>query len=287
MEHKIHLTECPRDAMQGMHRFIPTEKKIEYLNALLKAGFNRLDFGSFVSPAAIPQMRDTASLIPHLELQSSTQLLAIVANKRGAEEASAYGEIDFLGFPFSISETFQIRNANASISDSVKRVCAIQELCVKQNKKLLVYISMAFGNPYGDVWSPELAGTYIEMLAKEGIRHFALADTTGVSDSQSITSLFETLLPSFPDLELGAHLHSTPETARQKIEAALRAGCRSFDSALGGYGGCPMASDELTGNLATQTLLRALSESGFTSDVNAEALAPCIRLSEEIAILGS
>ena len=287
MDKKIRLTECPRDAMQGMQRFIPTEKKIEYINVLLKVGFNRLDFGSFVSPAAIPQMRDTAALIPHLELSSSTHLLAIVANKRGAEEAVTFEEIDFLGFPFSISETFQMRNANASITDSIKRVLDIQELCLKHSKKLLVYISMAFGNPYGDAWSPELAGNYIGLFNKEGIEHFALADTIGISDPQRISTLFTTLLPAFPDVELGAHLHSTPDTARHKIDAALGAGCRYFDSALGGYGGCPMASDALTGNIATQAILAALAESGFSSDVNAEALAPCIRLSEEIAGLGA
>lgn len=251
----IHITECPRDAMQGIKQQIPTDVKSEYINQILKVGFKTIDFGSFVSPKAIPQMQDTAEVLKKLDLSTtSSKLLAIIANARGAQDACNFDEITYLGFPFSISETFQQRNTNSSISESLKRVEEIQSLCQKHNKKLLVYISMAFGNPYGDAWSPEIAIDWSRKLTGLGITDLALADTTGSSNPQSITQLFTTLLPELKNVTLGAHLHSTQDKSQEKIRAAYESGCRNFDVAIHGFGGCPMAADDLTGNIATEEL---------------------------------
>lgn len=251
----LKITECPRDAMQGIKQMIPTELKVDYLNQLLKVGFDTIDFGSFVSPKAIPQMQDTAEVLKRLDLsRTRSKLLAIIANARGAQDACAFDEITYLGFPFSISETFQQRNTNSSIAESLVRVEEIQKLCVQHNKKLLVYISMAFGNPYGDAWDESIAADWCRRLRELGIRHLALADTTGSSNPDSIRSLFTTLLPELKDVELGAHLHSTREKSLEKIKAAYDSGCRHFDVAVHGFGGCPMAADELTGNIATESL---------------------------------
>ncbi|MGY8954251.1 MAG: hydroxymethylglutaryl-CoA lyase [Flavobacteriales bacterium] len=251
------ITECPRDAMQGIKDWIPTQTKIDYLNSILKVGFDTVDFGSFVSPKAIPQLKDTAEVLAKLDLENTcSKLLAIVANKRGAEDACNFEEIDYLGFPFSISEQFQQRNTNSSIEESLGRVQEIKSLCDQNNKKLVVYISMAFGNPYGEEWNPEIAVKWSTLLANNlGIEIMALSDTIGVSNRNNITQLFSTLIPELPSVEFGAHLHSIPATRYEKIEAAFKAGCRRMDSAISGYGGCPMATDDLTGNMATEELL--------------------------------
>jgi hydroxymethylglutaryl-CoA lyase len=258
---ELQLIECPRDAMQGIHTFIETEKKISYINSLMKCGFDTLDFGSFVSPKAIPQLKDTAEVLEHLDLSSSnTQLLAIIANVRGAEDALNFEEIDYLGYPFSISETFQKRNTNATIQESLARVEEIQSLCVKKRKQLVVYISMAFGNPYGDPWNAEVVIEWTKRLSEMGIKIIALADTIGVSNKENITSLFSSVIPEFPHLTIGAHLHTTPDTWKEKMEAAWNSGCRRFDSAIKGFGGCPMATDKLTGNMPTEKVLEFLAE---------------------------
>lgn len=258
LDAKLKIIECPRDAMQGLHDFIPTESKIAYINQLLKAGFDTIDFGSFVSPKAIPQLRDTAEVLRGLDLtKTESKLLAIVANARGAEEAMNFDEIDYLGFPFSISETFQQRNTNSSISESFLRVEEIQNLCIKNKKKLVVYISMAFGNPYGDAWNIEVAAKWSrELNEKLGIDILALSDTIGVSNPTNITELFTGLIKELPKVEFGAHLHSTPTTVTEKIEAAYNSGCKRFDGAIKGFGGCPMADDKLTGNMPTEELLK-------------------------------
>ncbi|SFF03536.1 hydroxymethylglutaryl-CoA lyase [Chitinophaga sp. CF118] len=248
------LIECPRDAMQGWHRLISTEEKVNYLNALLQVGFDTIDFGSFVSPKAIPQMADTAQLIPHLK-PSKSKLLAIVANQRGAEEAVVFDEIDYLGYPFSISETFQLRNTNKTIKDSMELVDSLQELCIKNSKQLVVYISMGFGNPYGDPYDEAIALQWVDELVKMNIHTISLADTVGVATPEVITRLFASLVPAYPTVEFGAHFHSAPHNWEEKVTAAYEQGCRRFDSAIKGIGGCPMAKDELVGNLATENLL--------------------------------
>lgn len=253
------LIECPRDAMQGIHEFIPTEKKIEYINSLLKVGFDTIDFGSFVSPKAIPQLKDTAEVLEGLDLgYSNTKLLAIVANGRGADDASDFEEIGYLGYPFSISEEFQKRNTNADIEESFDRVRDIQEVCEIHNKKLVVYISMAFGNPYNEKWDAEIVAKWINKLEREGIEIFSLADTIGVSTPESIKYLYENLVNDHPSLELGVHLHSKPESAKEKIKAAYESGCKRIDSAIRGFGGCPMAKDDLVGNISTEDVLEVL-----------------------------
>ena len=255
------IIECPRDAWQGHHPFIPTEQKIEYLNKLLRVGFDTLDFGSFVSAKAMPQVADTAAVISKLNLSNSTtKLLAIVANERGASEACAFDEISYLGYPFSISETFQLRNTNATIQESLNRVQEIQKLCEQKNKKLVLYISMGFGNPYGDLWNPEIVLQWIEKLSALGITIFSLADTVGLASIHDISILFNQLIPANPDLEFGAHFHTKAEDWKNKIEAAYNAGCRRFDGALLGYGGCPMAQDDLVGNMPTEKLIDFIME---------------------------
>ena len=254
---KLKLIECPRDAMQGWANFIPTEKKIEYLNQLLKVGFDTLDFGSFVSPKAIPQMADTALVYNALDLDNTdTKLLAIIANLRGAETAVSFEKIKYLGFPFSISETFQQRNTNSSISEAYKTVETIQNICQKSDKQLVVYFSMGFGNPYGDVFNKEIVADWAEKMSNLGIKIIALSDTVGVADSQTITELFTNLIPKYPNIEFGSHFHATSDNWQMKIESAYQAGCRRFDGAIGGFGGCPMAEDELVGNINTQNMVQ-------------------------------
>ncbi|RYY09513.1 MAG: hydroxymethylglutaryl-CoA lyase, partial [Cytophagaceae bacterium] len=250
------LTECPRDAMQGLPEFIPTATKIAYLQQLLAVGFEVLDFGSFVSPKAIPQLRDTTEVLAGLDLsQTHTKLLAIVANLRGAEQAASHAEISYLGFPLSVSETFQRRNTNQTLAQARADVAAMHELCERQGKTLVVYLSMGFGNPYGDPWSPALVANFTAELAALGVRIVALSDTVGTATPALITPLFKELIPAFPQVAFGAHLHTTPATWQANVQAAYEAGCRRFDSALGGIGGCPMAADTLTGNLATENLV--------------------------------
>jgi hydroxymethylglutaryl-CoA lyase len=251
----VKIIECPRDAMQGLHDFIPTNTKTNYINQLLSVGFDTIDFGSFVSPKAIPQMRDTAEVLKGLTENTHSKLLAIVANERGADDALNFDRIDYLGYPFSISETFQQRNTNASIEESLKRVEAIQSKVVNKQKKLVVYVSMAFGNPYGDEWNVDIAANWSRKLAEDlGIEVIALSDTIGVSNPQNITEIFSGLIKELPQVEFGAHLHSTPIAVKEKVNAAYLAGCRRFDGAIKGFGGCPMAADELTGNMVTEEM---------------------------------
>lgn len=274
------LIECPRDAMQGLHDFIPTEIKAKYINQLLRVGFDTIDFGSFVSPKAIPQMQDTADVLDRLVLDNtSSKLLAIVANKRGAEDACKFEQIDYLGFPFSISEEFQKRNTNSTIEESLIRVDEIQNLCVKTNKNLVVYISMAFGNPYGEAWDVDIAAKWSERLHHElGIDILALSDTIGVSNPENITYLFEGLIKELPSVEFGAHLHSTPFTIIEKVDAAYKAGCRRFDGALKGFGGCPMAKDDLTGNMQTETMVDYFDNASIPHGLNQEELRKSLEM---------
>lgn len=265
----VKLIECPRDAMQGIHHFIETPKKIAYLNQLLKVGFDTLDFGSFVSPKAIPQMRDTAEVLAGLDLESvQTKLLAIIANTRGAEDACKYKEISYLGFPFSISETFQRRNTNSSIADSLKTVEEIQNLCLKHSKELVIYISMGFGNPYGDEWNADIVDYWVTKMDSLGVRIISLSDTIGVAEPKSISYIFKEMGLRFPHIEFGAHLHTTPFAWEEKLEAAWENGCRRFDGAIMGLGGCPMASDNLTGNMATENIIRFLETKGQDLSIN-------------------
>ncbi|GAB3906554.1 hydroxymethylglutaryl-CoA lyase [Mucilaginibacter boryungensis] len=266
---QIKLTECPRDAMQGLHDFAPTDVKAHYINLLLKCGFDTIDFGSFVSPKAIPQMQDTAAVLDKLDMGSTqSKLLAIIANYRGAEEAAQHEAITYLGFPFSISETFQMRNTNSTIDASFDVVKKMQELCVKKNKNLLVYLSMGFGNPYGDIWNTELVLSWAEKLIAEGINDISLADTIGMASPEQIRELYPLLTNAFPGINFGIHLHSTPDSWFEKIDAAYQSNCRHFDTALKGYGGCPMAKDDLTGNIATENVLSYLDEKGIDTGVN-------------------
>ncbi len=259
----IKIIECPRDAMQGLKPFIATEKKAAYINRLLRVGFDTVDFGSFVSPKAIPQMRDTAEVLELLDLDGvTTRLLAIVANSRGANDAAAFDQIHYLGYPFSISETFQIRNTNATIEESLDRVQQIQEICVASGKELVVYISMGFGNPYGDPWNVEIVEKWVSRLEELGIGIFQLSDTIGVASPESIRYLFGNLLATRPDLEIGAHFHTVPSRWKEKIAAAYESGCRRFDGAIKGYGGCPMAKDELTGNMPTENMVFYFQDEG-------------------------
>ena len=279
----VKLVECPRDAMQGWPDFIPTEKKIEYLDALIGVGFDSLDFGSFVSPKAIPQMADTKQVVTSINPgDSTTKLLAIVANTRGAEEAALYPAIRDLGFPFSISETFQQRNTNSSILKSVETVSAIQEICYLSGKRLVVYISMAFGNPYNDEWSPGIALQHIADLVEMGVEVISLADTVGLASPDQVHSLTQALISAFPDIESGVHLHSRRENSIEKLEAAFSAGCRRFDGALNGIGGCPMAGDELVGNMDSLVMIDYFKKKKVLPELNEQALEKSIRLANEI-----
>jgi len=267
---KVKLIECPRDAMQGIkHRFIPTQDKANYINALLKVGFDTIDFGSFVSPKAIPQMRDTTEVLSLLDTDSSdTKLLSIIANVRGASDACQFSEIDYLGYPFSISENFQMRNTHKTIAQSVEVLKEILDLSNKANKEVVVYLSMGFGNPYGDPWNVEIVGEWTEKMVEMGVNIISLSDTIGSSTPEDIEYLFKNLIPMFPKVEFGAHLHTHPNLWREKIDAAFKAGCMRFDGAIKGYGGCPMAKDELTGNMPTEKLLSYFTEKKADSGLN-------------------
>jgi hydroxymethylglutaryl-CoA lyase len=284
MSDTVKLIECPRDAMQGWKSFIPTEKKIAYINSLLQVGFDTIDFGSFVSPKAIPQMADTHEVLKKLDVSTATKLLAIVANVRGAEEAMAYEQISYLGFPLSVSETFQQRNTNASIKDALQRVSDIQAQCMKHNKQLVVYISMGFGNPYGDLYNSELVFQYVNQLVQAGISIISLADTVGVATPEQVSEITQYLINALPEIEIGVHLHSTAMAWRAKMDAAYNEGCRRFDGALKGIGGCPMAGNDLVGNMNTEWLLAYLEEKGTAQHYNTAALETSLQLANEIFV---
>lgn len=253
---KIKIIECPRDAMQGIKDFIPTDKKVQYIQSLLRVGFDTIDFGSFVSAKAIPQMQDTAEVLAKLDLsQTESKLLAIIANTQGAENASKHPEIQYLGFPFSISENFQMRNTHKTIAESLVTLQEILDIADKSNKEVVTYISMGFGNPYGDPWNVEIVGEWTERLANMGVKILSLSDTVGSSTPEVIDYLFSNLIPKYPQIEFGAHLHTTPDKWFEKVDAAYKAGCRRFDGAIQGFGGCPMAKDDLTGNMPTEKML--------------------------------
>lgn len=266
------IIECPRDAMQGLHDFIPTELKTKYLNQLLKIGFDTIDFGSFVSPKAIPQLRDTSEVLQGLDISSTrSKLLVIVANVRGAKDACNFDEISYLGYPLSLSETFQQRNTNRSINDAFDDLSEMQELTEDSEKTLVVYLSMGFGNPYGDPYELDYVGEFVDRLDAMEVSVISLADTIGVSNPNNITSLFETVIPKFPHIEFGAHLHSTPETSVEKVEAAFSSGCRRMDGALLGFGGCPMAKDDLVGNMQTEKMIEFFQSKKVELGLNSAA----------------
>ena len=274
------IIECPRDAMQGLHEFIPTETKTAYINQLLKVGFDTIDFGSFVSPKAIPQLRDTAEVLAGLDLsETKSKLLAIIANMRGAEAAVSHSEIQYLGFPLSISETFQQRNTNKSIAQALEQLQEIQNLCKKHDKTLVTYISMGFGNPYDEPFNEEIVGEFSQKLVDMEVEIISLADTIGVAQPDLIDRIFKATIAAFPQTEIGAHFHSTPQTAKEKIAAAYEAGCRRFDVAIKGYGGCPMAKDELTGNIATEQLLSYFDTVGADSNLDKTAFNQALAMS--------
>lgn len=282
---QIKLIECPRDAMQGWKTFIPTERKIQYINSLLKVGFDTIDFGSFVAPKAIPQMADTAEVIRGLELEGSpSKLLAIIANERGATDAVVFDQINYLGFPFSVSETFQQRNTNSSIEQSLERVEEIQNLCIKTGKELVVYISMGFGNPYGDHYDEDLVFEWVNRLVAMDIGIISLADTVGVATPEQVYDVTSYLVESLPGTEIGVHLHSTPNNWEEKLNAAVQAGCKRFDGALKGIGGCPMADDALVGNMNSEWMIQYFEEKNLLTDLNKEALIKSIQLAEQIFI---
>jgi hydroxymethylglutaryl-CoA lyase len=277
------LVECPRDAMQGWKTFIPTEKKINYINSLLKVGFHTIDFGSFVSPKAIPQMADTAEVLAGLDMQDTTsKLLAIVANYRGATEAVAFDKISYLGFPFSVSETFQQRNTNSSIEESLQRVEEIQNLCFKNGKELVVYISMGFGNPYGDPYDEEIVFEWVNKIVALDIGIISLADTVGIASPEQVYDVTSYLLESLPGVETGVHLHSTVTNWKEKLEAAAKAGCKRFDGALKGIGGCPMADDELVGNMNTELMISYFESKDLLPPLDKKALAESLELADDV-----
>lgn len=279
------LVECPRDAMQGWPHIIPTEKKIEYINALLEVGFHTIDFGSFVSPKAIPQMADTKEVVRKLNIQhSKTKLLAIVANVRGAEEGVQLEKISYLGFPFSLSETFQQRNTNSSIEESLKRVEEVQNLCLKNGKELVIYLSMGFGNPYGDEYNEEVLLKWADEMVKLEIQIISLADTVGLATPHQIETALKTLIPKYPQTTFGVHLHSSPDTWKEKLEAAVEAGCKRIDGALKGIGGCPMAGNDLVGNMNTELIVSYLEERDITNGLNKDALKKSLQLAAEIFV---
>ncbi|WP_109851925.1 hydroxymethylglutaryl-CoA lyase [Aquimarina sp. AU58] len=256
MTENVKIIECPRDAMQGIKEFIPTEKKVQYIQSLLRCGFDTIDFGSFVSPKAIPQMVDTAEVLSQLDLSDTrSKLLAIIANVRGANDAVQHEAINYLGYPFSISENFQMRNTHKTIAESVATLQEILHIADKANKEVVAYLSMGFGNPYGDPWSVEIVGEWTEKLSKMGVKILSLSDTVGTSTPEIIDYLFSNLIPAYPEIEFGAHLHTTPTTWFEKVDSAYKAGCRRFDGAIQGFGGCPMAKDELTGNMPTERMI--------------------------------
>lgn len=265
---QVKIIECPRDAMQGIKDWIPTEKKVQYIQSLLRCGFDTIDFGSFVSPKAIPQMKDTAEVLSKLDLsKTKSKLLAIIANVRGAEDAVIHPEIDYLGYPFSISENFQMRNTHKTIDESLVILQEILNLAVKNNKEVVAYLSMGFGNPYGDPWNVEIVGEWTERLSSMGVKILSLSDTIGSSTPEIISYLFNDLIPKYPHIEFGAHLHTTPTAWHEKVDAAFKAGCRRFDGAIQGFGGCPMAKDELTGNMPTEKMLSYFTTNKITTNV--------------------
>jgi hydroxymethylglutaryl-CoA lyase len=277
------IIECPRDAMQGLSDFIPTEKKADYINQLLKVGFDTIDFGSFVSPKAIPQMKDTAEVLSQLDTENSkSSLLAIVANTRGAEEASAFEKITYLGFPLSISETFQMRNTNRSIADALNSLVEIKNVCLRKNKKLVTYISMGFGNPYNDPYDPTMVSGFVDVLRTLGTDVVSIADTVGAASPSDITSLMKPVVLQYPDTEIGIHLHSNPLHSESKIIAAINAGCVRIDGALKGFGGCPMADDELVGNIATEQIVTILKDNGLSTGVDEMELSHALKIAAEI-----
>ncbi|HYO22435.1 MAG TPA: hydroxymethylglutaryl-CoA lyase [Flavisolibacter sp.] len=282
-EPPFQLIECPRDAMQGWPHFVPTKKKIEYINSLLQVGFHTIDFGSFVSPKAIPQMADTKEVLLGLQLDNSTsKLLAIVANMRGAEEAVSFEQIAYLGFPFSISDTFQQRNTNSSIEESLNRVEEMQSLCVKNNRQLVIYLSMGFGNPYGDPYNEEILLKWADEMIKREINIISLADTVGLATPDQILLALQTLIPKYPQANIGVHLHSTATNRDEKLMAALAAGCKRIDGALMGIGGCPMAGNELVGNINTEWIIPVLEEKNLLKGLNKDALNKSLQLATEI-----
>ena len=265
----VKIIECPRDAMQGIKTFIPTANKVTYIQSLLRVGFDTIDFGSFVSSKAIPQMQDTAEVLAQLDLsQTRSKLLAIIANKQGAEAACTFSEIEYLGFPFSISENFQMRNTHKTISQSLVSLQEILNLADAKNKQVVAYLSMGFGNPYGDPWNTEIVGEWTEKLATMGVKIVSLSDTIGSSTPEIISYLFSNLIPSYPSIEFGAHLHTTPDSWFEKIDAAFHAGCRRFDGAIQGFGGCPMATNHLTGNMPTEKLLSYFTAQKATTNLS-------------------
>jgi hydroxymethylglutaryl-CoA lyase len=281
----LKLIECPRDAMQGWANFIPTAQKINYLNALLQCGFDTLDFGSFVSPKAIPQMADTAEVVKKLDLgNSKTKLLAIIANERGASNAVSFDEITYLGFPFSISETFQQRNTNSSIDESLQTVERIQNLCVKNNKQLVVYLSMGFGNPYGDMYNEEIVIQRAKQIEALGIKIISVADTVGLATAAEVASVMQKTILEFSKIEIGVHLHATENNRIEKLEAALKAGCTRFDAAIKGIGGCPMAGNTLVGNMDTEIMLHYFEQQGFDLSINKNQISTCNGLANEIFV---
>jgi hydroxymethylglutaryl-CoA lyase len=282
---QIKLAECPRDAMQGWQHFIPTEKKIAYINQLLKVGFDTVDFGSFVSPKAIPQMADTKEVVERLDIQNSkTKLLAIIANERGAVDAAEFEKINYLGFPFSVSPTFQIRNANSTIEESLERVKEIKNICDKNDKELVVYVSMAFGNPYGDKYNEDIVLDWINKIVAEGIQIISLADTVGLAKQAQVASLVKKTISTFPEIETGVHLHSTSFNWKEKIDAALENGCRRFDGALKGIGGCPMANDTLVGNMNSELMVPYFKQLGFLQNINEDELLKAEEMASQIFI---
>jgi hydroxymethylglutaryl-CoA lyase len=285
LKKQIKLIECPRDAMQGWKNFIPTEKKIAYINQLLKVGFDTIDFGSFVSPKAIPQMADTKEVIEKLNLQnSSTKLLAIIANTRGAQDAAEFEKISYLGFPFSVSSTFQIRNANSTIEESLERVKEIKSICDTNHKELVIYISMAFGNPYGDEYHENIVLEWINKIVGEGVQIISLADTVGLAQPSQIASLAKKTISTFPEIETGVHLHSTSLNWKEKVDAALQNGCLRFDGALKGIGGCPMANNELVGNMNSELMIPYFKERGFLQNINEDELLKAEEMASRIFI---
>ena len=285
MSSVFQLIECPRDAMQGWKHFISTKKKTEYINSLLQVGFDTIDFGSFVSTKAIPQMADTKEVLKGLQVDNSeTKLLAIVANTRGAEEAVVYDKISYLGFPFSISPTFQLRNTNSTIEESLNRVEEIQNLCSKNNKKLVVYLSMGFGNPYGDEYNEDILLKWANEMMNREIKIISLADTVGLATPQQISAALNTLIPQYPDSLFGVHLHSSPANWKDKLEAAVNAGCTRFDGALKGIGGCPMAGDDLVGNMNTELMISYLEENKLIKGLNKDALQKSLELASRIFV---
>ncbi|GAA4447542.1 hydroxymethylglutaryl-CoA lyase [Ravibacter arvi] len=271
--HRLHLVECPRDAWQGMHAFIPTGLKARYVQKLIETGFDTIDVGSFVSPRAVPQVSDTAKLLAAVSLEKShSRLLAIVANLKGSELACEQEKISDVGYPFSLSETFQLKNTNASIGQSFRTVADIYALCQKKGKELVVYLSMGFGNPYGDPWTADTVFNWVEKLSALGIKNFSLADTVGLAKPDEISLVFEGIARIFPDLRVGAHFHSRPDAWLEKVSAAFDAGCRRFDGTISGFGGCPFAQDDLVGNIATENLVYFARKHKLAPNLNSAAL---------------